>query len=37
MKLKTHKSDLKLNKTEMSELKTSVRKQFLKYTIKDGI
>lgn len=37
MKLKTHKSELKLNKTEKSELKTTVRKQFVKNTIKDGI
>ena len=32
MKLKTHKSELKLNKTEKSELKTIVRKQFVKNT-----
>lgn len=37
MKLKTHKSELKLNKTEKSELKTTARKQFVKNTIKDGI
>ena len=37
MKLKTHKSELKLNKTEKSELKTTARKHFVKNTIKDGI
>ena len=37
MKLKTHKSELKLNKTEKSEVKTTARKQFVKNTIKDGI
>lgn len=30
MKLKTHKSELKLNKTEKSEVKTTARKQFVK-------
>lgn len=37
MKLSTHKSELKLNKTEKSEVKTVARKQFVKNTIKDGI
>ena len=37
MKLKTHKSELKLNKTEKPELKTTARKHFVKNTIKDGI
>lgn len=37
MKLNTHKSELKLNKTEKSQVKTVARKQFVKNTIKDGI